>query len=160
VSVSALVLGGVSSGKSAFAESLLPATEPVTYYATLDPSAEGVSERIDRHRARRPAQWVTVECGVDLPARLAEGTGAALIDSLGTWVSCFSQAKADVGALTTALGSYLGPVIVVGEEVGLSLLPPTAIGIAFQEAMGRLNQEIAAIADRVFLVVAGRALVL
>ncbi len=154
-----LVLGGVASGKSAYAESLVPAGEAVvTYYATLDPSSEGVAARISLHRRRRPAHWSTAECGIDLPRVLEASSGLALVDSLGAWVARFPDCAAEEGPLLEALSRRADQVILVSEEVGMSPLPATEIGVAFQDAMGRVNQAVAAVADHVFLVVAGRVL--
>ncbi len=152
-----LVLGGVGSGKSAFAESLfLGDPSPVTYFATMDSEYDGVAERIERHRRRRPPHWRTLECGAELPGQLLATTGPALVDSLGAWVVRFPDFEADAGALVAALRAREDPVVLVSEEVGFSPLAPTALGIALQEAMGRVNQAVASVADRACLVVAGR----
>ncbi len=152
-----LVLGGVASGKSAFAESLLSSSDgPVTYYATLDPGLEDVEERIRRHRGRRPEDWRTVECGADLSVLLARDSGRALVDSLGSWILHFPDFAADETGLVAALRSRRDPVVMVSEETGLAPLAPTVLGIAFQEALGRVNQAVASVSNRVCLVVAGR----
>ncbi|MDA8262772.1 MAG: bifunctional adenosylcobinamide kinase/adenosylcobinamide-phosphate guanylyltransferase [Actinomycetota bacterium] len=154
-----LVLGGVASGKSAYAESLVPPeAATVTYFATLDPSSEGVASRIAQHRRRRPAYWSTAECGLELPRILESRGGLALVDSLGAWVARFPDCLVEERPLLEALSRRVDPVILVSEEVGMSPLPATAIGVAFQDAMGRVNRAVAAVADQVFLVVAGRVL--
>ncbi|MGC8480544.1 MAG: bifunctional adenosylcobinamide kinase/adenosylcobinamide-phosphate guanylyltransferase [Acidimicrobiales bacterium] len=154
-----VVIGGISSGKSAFAESLLQdERHAVTYFATLDPTAVGVADRIAMHQQRRPEQWRTVECSTSLCVELSRVTGPALIDSIGTWVARHKDFVVDVDALVESVQCRADPVVVVTEEVGLSLLAPTEIGIAFQEALGRVNQALAQVARRVCLVVAGRVL--
>lgn len=155
-----LVLGGIRSGKSEHAEELARRSRgPVTYVATARPGGDDDFERrIERHRARRPSGWRTVEATSDLVAALASVEGTVLVDSLGTWVSDHANFAVDGAALVQALVGRAGETIVVSEEVGLSVHPPTASGRAFCDALGVLNQQVAAVADSVVLVVAGRAL--
>ncbi|MEO6627989.1 MAG: bifunctional adenosylcobinamide kinase/adenosylcobinamide-phosphate guanylyltransferase [Aquihabitans sp.] len=158
-----LVLGGTRSGKSRVAEDLAGRDGlPVTYLATamVQPDDADHQERIATHRERRPSTWTTVECAD--PSHLAELTrtiaGPILIDSLGSWVAGHTDLVVDGPALASALRARQHPTIVVAEEVGWSLHAPTVIGRRFVDALGTLNQEVAAVADRVLLVVAGRVL--
>ena len=154
----ALVLGGARSGKSAFAERLagaLPA--PVTYVATGTASDEEMAVRIALHRARRPAAWRTEEVGADLVGGLDRLTGTVLVDSLGSWVAACDMA-ADVDGLLDVLGRRSGDAVLVSEEVGLGVHPPTALGVRFRDAVGEVNAAVAEVADDVRLVVAGRGL--
>jgi adenosyl cobinamide kinase/adenosyl cobinamide phosphate guanylyltransferase len=156
-----LVLGGTRSGKSEVAERLVAAAAggaPVTYVATGRPVDDDMSERILAHRGRRPAAWVTLEVGPDLPNRLRSLTGPALVDSLGTWVASHEGLDPDAAALGAALIGRDGDTVVVSEEVGLGVHPPTEVGRRFADALGALNRSVADIADRVLLVVAGRVL--
>lgn len=158
-----LVLGGARSGKSAFAERLAAAGgRPVIYVATAvvgdDPD---FAERVRRHRDQRPSGWSTAEPGADLVGFLAGGpeSGATLlIDSLGTWVAAQPDFAADPAGLCRALLARKGPSIVVSEEVGLGVHPSTEVGGRFRDALGTVNQEVAAVAERAYLMVAGRAL--
>jgi adenosylcobinamide kinase/adenosylcobinamide-phosphate guanylyltransferase len=154
-----LVLGGVRSGKSEVAESIaagLP--QPVTYVATGAAGDDGgFAARIAAHRLRRPAAWRTIEAGATLVDRLAEVDGTALVDSLGTWVAACDMAP-DAGALCRALRARAGDTVLVAEEVGLGVHPPTEVGVRFADAVGAVNRAVAAIADDVRLVVAGRVL--
>lgn len=159
-----LVLGGARSGKSEFAERLArQGGGAVTYVATAivtgDPDFDA---RVRRHRDRRPADWCTEEPGRALvDFLLADRSGAtALIDSLGTWVASFDDFAADTAGLCRALTERPGQAIVVSEEVGLGVHPSTEVGGRFRDALGAVNQAVAAIADRAYLVVAGRALTL
>ena len=156
-----LVLGGASSGKSLVAEEIAGSCGDVTYVATAVP-APGDDDhvaRIGAHRARRPSDWTTVECTAvsDLARRLRQIGGAALVDSLGTWVTL--QPEFDVVAetddLLAALAERDAPTVLVSEEVGLAVHPPSEAGRRYVDAVGVLNQRIAAVADRVLLVVAG-----
>lgn len=159
-----LVLGGASSGKSLVAEEIAKSHgESVTYVATAVASSGDADHaaRIDAHRARRPAIWDTIECtsASDLALHLRQIRGVALVDSLGSWVAL--QPNFDIGDetgdLLAALAERDGPTVLVSEEVGLAVHPSTVAGRRFTEAMGALNQKVAAVADRALLVVAGRA---
>jgi adenosyl cobinamide kinase/adenosyl cobinamide phosphate guanylyltransferase len=155
-----LVLGGARSGKSEVGERLAAALGPdVTYVATavVDPSDDEFARRIDKHRARRPPTWTTVEAGPDLPAVVAALVGPVLVDSLGTWVAGCSV-EPDADALCHALAHRDGPTVVVSEEVGLGVHPSTDAGRAFRDALGTVNRTVADAADEVLLVVAGRIL--
>jgi len=155
------VLGGTRSGKSEVAERItagMPA--PVTYIATAtvrddDPD---FAQRIAVHRARRPAAWTTLEAPTPLPDCLRELTGTVLVESLGTWVAGAPGFAAEVDELRAACRERAGDTVIVSEEVGLSVHPPTEVGRQFVDALGRCNRRIAEIADRVLLVVAGRTL--
>lgn len=159
----ALVLGGTRSGKSRIAEDLAARSGPeVTYVATaaLDPDDADHATRIATHRERRPNTWTTLECSdpTELPALLAEIEGTVLLDSLGSWVARHPDLDADGPALAAALTRRTADTIVVAEEVGWSLHAPTEVGRSFVDAVGILNQQVAAVADDVLLVVAGRVL--
>jgi len=159
-----LVLGGARSGKSEFAERMAAAADgPVTYVATASVSGDpDFDARIRLHRARRPARWHTEEPGPALlPFLESERTPATLlIDSLGTWVAALEGFAADGPRLAAALTARRAPAIVVSEEVGLGVHPSTEIGGRFRDALGQVNQAVSLVADRAYLVVAGRALVL
>ncbi|MBU2670688.1 bifunctional adenosylcobinamide kinase/adenosylcobinamide-phosphate guanylyltransferase [Actinoplanes bogorensis] len=166
-----LVLGGIRSGKSAFAESLVAGAPAVRYVAT---AAGGEDDpewlaRIEAHQRRRPQSWSTEESGAD-PARLTELLTEAkpddtlLVDDLGGWVVALldparqpNDDEADVAALAAAVRDCPARVVLVSPEVGLSLVPTTPVGRAFADALGTTNQALADACDRVVLVVAGRA---
>jgi adenosyl cobinamide kinase/adenosyl cobinamide phosphate guanylyltransferase len=156
-----LVLGGSRSGKSALAERLadaLPA--PVSYLATgvADPDDADFAARVERHRARRPAAWRTVEVGADLVTALDATEGSVLVDSIGTWVSAHQDFAVDVDALVDVLGRRAGTTILVSDEVGMGVHPSTDVGRRFRDALGDVNARLAEVADDVLLVVAGRVL--
>ena len=171
-----LITGGVRSGKSRIAEDLLAAASAVTYLAPgpvpdrrLDPEW---ADRIDAHRARRPAHWTTIETG-DLATALEAATGAVLIDCLGTWVTAVVdqlgtwdeplapwQHRFDdhLEELIDAWRRADGPLVAVTNEVGWSVVPEHRSGRTFRDLLGVTNQRIAAVSDDVLLVVAGRVL--
>lgn len=159
-----LVLGGARSGKSGVAESLAEdASDPVTYLATGVAGADAdFARRIAEHRRRRPATWATLECGAALVEALAGLEGTVVVDALGTWLAAHDDFEVDAKALLDALDALdarSGDSIVVSDEVGLGVHPESAVGRAFRDALGRLNQAVAARADTVLLVVAGCVLV-
>jgi nicotinate-nucleotide--dimethylbenzimidazole phosphoribosyltransferase len=166
-----LVLGGIRSGKSAFAESLVEDAASVRYVATAAGGEEDPEwrARIEAHQRRRPQSWTTEETGGD-PARLAtllteaKPDDTLLIDDLGGWVTALldpaNQPQDDVAmveALAAAVRDCAGRVVLVSPEVGLSLVPATPVGRAFADALGTANQALAEACDRVALVVAGQA---
>jgi len=157
-----LVLGGARSGKSRHAEALVSALPPPWFYiATGEPRDNEMAARIAEHRARRGVQWQTLEAPRDLAAALAAvpAGAAVVIDCLTLWLSNVMLAGADLEAETGrfehALGGCTGPVILVANEVGLGIVPENALARRFRDAAGRLNQRLAAVADRVVLLVAG-----
>ena len=170
-----LVLGGSRSGKSRHAEQLVAGAGPVTYVATAqgDPADADWTARIERHRVRRPAGWSTVETAD--PAKLIHqaDSGALLVDSVTTWLAqvmddcgCWSEVPpedADLrlgGALDTLIDAWAAAavtVVAVSDEVGSGIVPATASGRRFRDALGELNQRLAGSADEVWLVTAGIA---
>lgn len=158
-----LVLGGTRSGKSGVAESIAGSLgSTVAYVATaaVNPDDADHAARVAAHQARRPAHWSTVECGEpeNLLRFLHEIDGVVLVDSLGTWVANHSELAVESDGLLDALARRTYPAVIVSEEVGLSVHAPTELGRRFTDVLGMLNQRVAAVADRVLLVVAGRIL--
>jgi histidinol-phosphate/aromatic aminotransferase/cobyric acid decarboxylase-like protein/adenosyl cobinamide kinase/adenosyl cobinamide phosphate guanylyltransferase len=174
-----LVIGGTRSGKSAHAERLAAATGlPVRYVATADGGDPAMADRIRAHVARRPPDWSTVEPGTALAGGLADaGRSCVLIDGLGPWIAAAldrggafeddgaaalatvrSQLLREVDAIAAASGAGGTDVIVVAEEAGQGMLPPDAGSRAWLDVLGDAVQRLAAAAERVELVVAGRAL--
>lgn len=156
-----LVLGGARSGKSAVAEARADRRGgPVTYVATasLDPSDADHVARVAVHRARRDPSWATVETTAELVDVLRSTAGTVLVDSLGTWVTADPALDPDVTGLCAALSGRDGDTVVVSEEVGLGVHPSSELGRRFRDVLGAVNVAVAAIADEVLLVVAGRVL--
>ena len=155
------VLGGARSGKSRHAEAVVTALpQPWLYIATGEPRDDEMAARIAEHRARRGAQWRTVEAPRDLAAALAlvPAGAAVLIDCLTLWlanVMLGADVDGEIARFEHALAERKGPVVLVANEVGLGIVPDNALGRRFRDTAGRLNQRMAALADRVVLVVAG-----
>jgi len=163
-----LVLGGARSGKSRYAERLVEgAASRGTYCATAEAGDAEMACRIAAHRARRGAFWHTVEAPLALAPVIASEPRSErplLIDCLTLWLSNLLLAGEPVDEETAALCAALrlaeGPVVVVANEVGMGLVPETPLGREFRDAAGCLNQDVAALADRVVFVAAGLPLML
>ena len=177
-----LVLGGARSGKSTFAEALaagIPTTS-VTYVATGGSRADDAewTERVDAHRARRPAHWTTVE-SLDLVAELAAAPAGSviLIDCLALWLTgrldaldawaraergAAAVVRAEIAEDVTALGAAIrasgASVIAVSNEAGMGVVPATGSGRLFRDLLGIVNSRVADACDEVTLMVAGRPL--
>jgi adenosylcobinamide kinase/adenosylcobinamide-phosphate guanylyltransferase len=162
-----LVLGGARSGKSRHAEALVTAAAAGTYIATAEAGDAEMAARITAHRERRGPFWHTVEEPLDLAGairRHAEPARPVLVDCLTLWLSNLMGTGRVLAheseTLCAALREAAGPVVLVANEVGLGLVPETPLGREFRDAAGRLNQDIAALADCVVFVAAGLPLVL
>lgn len=160
-----LVLGGVRSGKSRYAEALATASGlPVTYIATARPGDMEMRRRVDAHRARRPPHWTTVEEPLALAQALRrdEMRGRYLIvDCLTLWVTYLLLAKdeprfgAERDALLAAMLELTGDIVLVSNETGMGIVPLGELSRRFGDEMGLLHQELAKNCDRVALMVAG-----
>jgi len=161
-----LVLGGARSGKSRYAENLIAVLgSPWVFVATAEPGDAEMTERIALHRSRRGKDWQTVEAPHDLSAALAAVATdtPVLVDCLTLWLSNRMLARADLEAeiarLEAALNSRRAPVVLVSNEVGFGIVPDNELARRFRDLQGRLNQRMAALADRVVLMVAGLPIV-
>ncbi len=168
-----LVLGGIRSGKSrwaeaAIAESLTPG-QAVHYLATGQAADADVawSQRIAAHRDRRPPHWSTLETH-DIASQLREFPDTpTLVDDIGGWLTAMldhrhawegGPVSVDVDDLLAAVAEFCSPLVLVSPEVGLAVLPATESGRRFADELGTLNQQLAVLCDRVTLVVAGHPL--
>ncbi len=157
-----LVLGGARSGKSRFAleqaESL--SASPV-YIATAEAGDAEMAQRISLHRQQRGQHWSTFEVPLALSEALVEqqpGT-TVVVDCLTLWLSNHllrgSNLEAETAGLLDALRNSTLNLFLVSNEVGMGLVPETPLGRSFRDAQGRLNQQVAQAADRVYFIAAG-----
>ena len=163
-----LILGGIRSGKSRWAEESVTGSGSVRYIATgcaadSDPAWQ---QRITEHRRRRPPGWQTVE-NADVASQLrADPHTPALVDDLGGWLTTAldrrgwdgGSIQAEADDLVAAVLSFPATLALVSPEVGLTVVPATAAGRRFADELGTLNQRLAACCERVVLLVAGQPL--
>lgn len=174
-----LVTGGARSGKSTFAEDMAKKYgEKILYVATSKAIDDEMKERIEKHRAQRPAHWQTLEAYKDLDRELTDvvrGKDAVLLDCITIMVTNLmleqssdwegltrervqrveSEVKTQIETLIKAAGASGIPFILVTNEVGMGVVPPSAIGRDFRDIAGRMNQILARAADEVYFCVSG-----
>ena len=155
------MLGGARSGKSRHAEGLITRLAPPwVYIATAQAFDDEMRARIAEHQAWRLDGWHTLEAPVDLAGAIIRAAGRpVLIDCLTLWLTNLMLGSRDIAAATATLEAALDaraePAVIVSNEVGLGIVPETPLGRAFRDEAGRLNQRMAARADRVLFMVAG-----
>lgn len=163
------VTGGARSGKSTYAEGRAARSgEPVTYLATAVAFDAEMRDRIGRHRAERPAHWVTVEEPLNVPAAVQHAeTPVLLLDCLSVWVNNLmfhdwtdAQILAATDDLVSAARNHAGTVILVTNEVGLGIVPDNALSRRYRDVLGWVNQRCAQASDEAYLLVSGLPLTL
>ena len=166
-----LVIGGCRSGKSSHA--LLMADRignaRKIFIATCVPQDEEMHQRVSRHKTERGAGWTAVETPIFLPeaiGKIGPNADVILVDCLTLWVSNLMMEHANFDAskelfaahtcrLIESLSAAACPVILVTNEVGAGIVPDNPLARAFRDAVGHVNQRIAACADQVIWMVAG-----
>jgi adenosylcobinamide kinase / adenosylcobinamide-phosphate guanylyltransferase len=169
-----LVLGGTRSGKSRYGRdraAALAGDGPVAYLGTIVAGDAELDERVRRHRLDRPAEWETVEVGTDLARSIRSvGSGTTiLLDGLTLWMSLvFGDDPAPIDTILDgpfadaleAIDAHDAPVVVVGDEIGLGLVPMDPLARAFRDLLGIAHQRLVARSDEAWFMVAGRPLAL
>ena len=162
-----LIIGGARSGKSQYAESLCENHEKKIYLATAQAHDEEFQQRIKVHQQRRENKWQTIEEPLDITNIItiySRPETVVLIDCLTLWLSNLLEHEKDIeqetNALITALDQADGPVIMVSNEVGLSIVPENALARRFRDEQGKLNQALAKVATNVVFIAAGLPLIL
>ncbi|MHB8481657.1 MAG: bifunctional adenosylcobinamide kinase/adenosylcobinamide-phosphate guanylyltransferase [Nitrospiria bacterium] len=161
-----LVLGGARSGKSRFASEQaekLPGKK--VFMATCQPFDPEMKDRIALHRQRRDASWETVEEFFNLADRIKEMEktySVILVDCLTLWLSNWvlkeeqdTKIREEIGRLLEAVQERRTPIILVTNETGMGIVPPTLLGRRFRDLQGELNQVVAGVVNRIYLMVAG-----
>lgn len=161
-----LVLGGARSGKSRFAESRVTAhPTPWVYVATGRAFDTEMQERIAHHQRSRAKGWLTVEEPFAVPDTLRlHSTTPLLLDCLTLWLTNLLLEEYDIAAATQqlihALASRQAPTFLVGNEVGLGIVPENTLARRFRDEAGLMHQKLAAEVGRVVFIAAGLPLVL
>ena len=155
-----LILGGARSGKSRHAQQLACASDrPVTFIATAQPEDEEMVERIRHHRQERPAHWQTLEVPIELTVALESipADHFVIIDCLTLWLlNCMEAQRLEaVDAFVEKLPHLPHAMALVSNEIGMGVVPATALSRRFVDELGRLHQRIAAHVSQVTLMVAG-----
>lgn len=163
-----VLLGGARSGKSSLAVEIGQRHDgPVCFVATAPALDADMEQRIERHRAERPAGWITVEAPTDLRDALVavDDDALVIIDCLTLWVSNLMYAGRsddqvrEMAASTSALAAERpGPVVAVSNEVGMGIHPDTPLGRRYRDVLGWVNQTWAAASTTSLLLIAGRAI--
>ncbi len=161
-----LVTGGARSGKSAYAEKLVLSSGRRPIYIATGQAFDGeMEERIAQHKVQRGDLWDTVEEPLELVRVLKEQAGsdrAILVDCLTLWLSNLMHAerdwRAELDKLELVLASLPCPVVFVGNEVGMGIVPENAMARAFRDEAGRLNQRVAELCHFVLFIAAGQPL--
>lgn len=168
-----LILGGARSGKSGKATEFARDSDQVIYLATGVATDEEMEARIRRHKEDRPESWRTIEEGLEIGKVLAElgsegFAGVVILDCLGFWLSNYLRETEDLSGpeleeeVSTRVQREFEPasradfeLVVVSNVVGMGVIPGTSAGRQFRDALGRVNQTAAEIAEEVTLMVAG-----
>jgi adenosylcobinamide kinase / adenosylcobinamide-phosphate guanylyltransferase len=171
------LLGGARSGKSTYAETWAKERGgSVLFVATAQPFDDEMQARIERHRAERPAEWHTLEAPLNVGAAIERAfaerhydlvvldcvtllAGNALLPLPDDCSEDDANAamQPEIDALLAAYTALNATWLVVSNEVGMGVVPPTPLGRTFRDVLGRANQRIALAADEVYLLVAGIA---
>jgi adenosyl cobinamide kinase/adenosyl cobinamide phosphate guanylyltransferase len=160
------ILGGARSGKSAAAEASAHSWRgAVVYVATAEAGDDEMRDRIELHRARRPAEWLTIEEPIELGVALGKAAGAlVLIDCLSLWLANIVVQAEDDDVLDLSrkvarqAAERQAPTIAVSNEVGLGVVPVSALGRRYRDLLGLVNQDWVAASTASYLAVAGRLL--
>lgn len=168
-----LVLGGARAGKSAYAlqlahEQQADASRGVCFIATAEAYDDDMRDRIARHRTERPSQWRTFEEPRFLDKAFGQTPDAdvVIIDCLTLFVSNWLLAVEPepeaarkvyriLDRVLTAAAQSSRTLIMVSNEAGLGVVPPTPLGRVFRDLLGRVNQRVAKDATQVYLMIAG-----
>jgi adenosylcobinamide kinase/adenosylcobinamide-phosphate guanylyltransferase len=163
-----LVLGGVRSGKSHYAQQLGERAARVVFVATASAGDDvEIQRKVERHQSSRPPQWKTVEEPLRLAetiARFGPNCDLMIIDCLTFFAANLLDAQGDeqspIEALCMALKSPPCSIVLVSNEVGSGVVPAYPSGRRFRDLLGEMNQSVARVASNVLLLVAGLPLVL
>ena len=171
-----LIIGGARSGKSAFAQELaLKLGKPVLFVATATAGDEEMAQRIEQHQKARPATWGTLEITTRIGSQILGKIGSAqvvIVDCITLLVgNIFSQyshqgeqidaslveqeVMAEINELIDSIKQTNARFIIVTNEVGTGLVPPSKVARLYRDLLGKANQMLTEVSDEVYLMVAG-----
>ena len=162
-----LVLGGVRSGKSRYAQQIAERAKRVTFVATAERRDDAeMHAKIERHRADRPESWATIEEPLLLARtiqQVGENSQVILVDCLTLFAANLleafendaAQIQSHIDELCAALRTAPCSIILVSNEVGSGVVPAYELGRKFRDLVGEINQRVASVSDTVLLMVAG-----
>jgi adenosyl cobinamide kinase/adenosyl cobinamide phosphate guanylyltransferase len=167
-----LVIGGARSGKSRFALDFCQQTEKrLIFLATARAGDREMAERIRRHQEEREREWLTIEEPLDIVDRIRETDDedtAILLDCLVLWINNLymkyghqrESIDQEINTLVNHLSGIRGLLVMVSNELGMSIVPDNPLARDFRDRVGTLNQRIAGLAQKVVMLMAGLPLVL
>ncbi len=160
-----LILGGTRSGKSRYAEQVaLDRRDALLYLATATAEDSEMKKRIAHHQQRRSHEWELIEESIQLSSVLqqeARDGRTILVECLTLWLTNLllqqdeTVLDREVNLLIKTLPELPGTTLLVGNETGMGVVPMDPLTRRYCDEAGKLHQRLAAICDRVTLVVAG-----
>lgn len=178
-----MITGGARSGKSALAEKMCKDTgKKVGFIATAVITDEDMQDRINRHKARRPSDWITfeqyndfakinqdkrfVKCDVFLFECITTMITNLMMDSGLCFDTCgFGEVQKLEDSIKSEVDCLLGvmkfsekTLFIVTNEVGQGIVPAFRMGSIFRDISGRINAYIASLADEVYCTISGLSL--
>ncbi len=171
-----LLIGGAGSGKSHFAQELaLKLGGAVLFVATAVAGDEEMRQRIDKHRSKRPPTWSTLEVTTEVGKNILQKIGDAqvvIVDCITLLANNISsqyseqgeqidapliekRLNAEIEELIECTRQLDAHFIIVTNEVGLGVVPPSRLGRLYRDLLAGANQKLAEAADEVYLMVAG-----
>lgn len=160
-----LIVGGVGSGKSRYAQTLAQSSSPVVFIATAEPIDEEMRLKIERHRLQRPSHWTTIEEPFELETAIVQSAPTSsflVLDCITTFIANLLQKDMTrdkilekIDGISEVLAKLKCSAAIVSNEVGSGIVPAFPSGRAFRELLGEANQKLARVSDNVILMVAG-----
>jgi len=155
-----LITGAARSGKTRFALDNVDDIRPCTYIATAELLDDEMRGRADAHRRERGDRWRTLEEPFDVAARVRELTGLVVVDCLTLWLSNWmlrddTHVETQIELLCSSFRQSQSRIRAITNEVGWSIVPENPIARRFRDLSGFMNQQVAAVADSVYLMVCG-----
>ncbi|HEV3193758.1 MAG TPA: bifunctional adenosylcobinamide kinase/adenosylcobinamide-phosphate guanylyltransferase [Polyangiaceae bacterium] len=160
-----LVGGGVRSGKSTFALARARALGPRrAFLATAHALDDEMRSRVLAHVKERGTAFRTIEAPFDLADAIAalSDVDVAVVDCLTHWLSNLltrgdddGHIESSVAFLLRALDTCHFPVVIVTNEVGMGVVPESALGRRFRDIVGRTHQLVAARASEIYFAAMG-----